>query len=43
VLVLLDPRIRQKRNGKIFLASLPPYRMTTTITDVEEFFEKKPK
>jgi ATP-dependent DNA helicase DinG len=38
VLVLLDPRIRQKRYGKIFLASLPPYRMTTTITDVEEFF-----
>jgi ATP-dependent DNA helicase DinG len=39
VLVLLDPRIRQKRYGKIFLASLPPYRMTTTITDVEKFFE----
>jgi len=38
VLVLLDPRIRQKRYGKTFLASLPPYRMTTTITDVEKFF-----
>jgi ATP-dependent DNA helicase DinG len=39
VLVLLDPRVRTKRYGQTFLASLPPYRMTTTITDVEEFFE----
>ena len=39
VLVLLDPRITQKRYGQTFLASLPPYRMTTTITDVEKFFE----
>jgi ATP-dependent DNA helicase DinG len=38
VLVLLDPRITQKRYGQTFLASLPPYRMTATITDVEEFF-----
>jgi ATP-dependent DNA helicase DinG len=38
VLVLLDPRVRTKRYGQTFLASLPPYRMTTTITDVEEFF-----
>jgi ATP-dependent DNA helicase DinG len=40
VLVLLDPRIRGKRYGQTFLASLPPYRMTQTITDVEAFFEK---
>jgi ATP-dependent DNA helicase DinG len=39
VLVLLDPRITQKRYGQTFLASLPPYRMTATITDVEEFFQ----
>ncbi len=39
VLVLLDPRIRRQRYGQTFLASLPPYRMTTTITDVEKFFE----
>jgi ATP-dependent DNA helicase DinG len=39
VLVLLDPRIRTKRYGKTFLASLPPYRMTETITDVEAFFD----
>jgi len=38
VLVLLDPRVRTKRYGQTFLASLPPYRMTATITDVEEFF-----
>ncbi len=38
VLVLLDPRIRRQRYGRTFLASLPPYRMTSTITDVEKFF-----
>ncbi len=38
VLVLLDPRIRTQRYGRTFLQSLPPYRMTTTITDVETFF-----
>jgi ATP-dependent DNA helicase DinG len=39
VLVLLDPRITRQRYGQTFLSSLPPYRMTATITDVEEFFE----
>ena len=38
VLVLLDPRVRTQRYGRIFLQSLPPYRMTTEIADVEEFF-----
>ena len=38
VLVLLDPRVRRQRYGQTFLASLPPYRMTQTITDVEAFF-----
>lgn len=41
VLVLLDPRIRKMRYGQTFLQSLPPYRMTGTITDVEAFFEGK--
>ena len=41
LLVLLDPRVRTKRYGQTFLASLPPYRMTATITDVEEFFDDK--
>jgi ATP-dependent DNA helicase DinG len=38
VLVLLDPRIRTQRYGQTFLASLPPYRVTTNIGDVERFF-----
>ncbi|MDR3772111.1 MAG: ATP-dependent DNA helicase [Terracidiphilus sp.] len=38
VLVLLDPRVTRQRYGQTFLASLPPYRMTATITDVESFF-----
>ena len=40
VLVLLDPRITRQRYGQTFLQSLPPYRITATITDVEEFFSK---
>jgi len=38
VLVLLDPRVKRQRYGQTFLRSLPPYRMTQTITDVEAFF-----
>jgi ATP-dependent DNA helicase DinG len=38
VLVLLDPRIRTQRYGQTFIASLPPYRMTMRIEDVEKFF-----
>ncbi len=38
VLMLLDPRIQRQRYGKIFLDSLPPYRMTQSIEDVERFF-----
>ncbi len=40
VLMLLDPRIQRQRYGRIFLESLPPYRLTQDITDVERFFEK---
>ncbi|HVN93782.1 MAG TPA: ATP-dependent DNA helicase [Terracidiphilus sp.] len=42
VLVLLDPRITTQRYGQIFLQSLPPYRVTNTVTDVESFFAHKP-
>ncbi|MES2391570.1 MAG: helicase C-terminal domain-containing protein, partial [Acidobacteriota bacterium] len=42
VLVLLDPRIRTTRYGSIFLDSLPPYRRTEDITEVERFFAAKP-
>jgi ATP-dependent DNA helicase DinG len=38
VLVLLDPRIQRQRYGRTFLASLPPYRTTNDITDVQAFF-----
>jgi ATP-dependent DNA helicase DinG len=38
VLMLLDPRIRTTRYGATFLDSLPPYRRTDDITDVEKFF-----
>jgi ATP-dependent DNA helicase DinG len=38
VLMLLDPRIQRQRYGKIFLDSLPPYRVTQEIADVEVFF-----
>jgi ATP-dependent DNA helicase DinG len=43
VLVLLDPRIRRQRYGQAFLSSLPPYRMTTNISDVEVFFGYEPR
>jgi ATP-dependent DNA helicase DinG len=38
LLMLLDPRIQRQRYGRIFLDSLPPYRQTQSIEDVEAFF-----
>jgi ATP-dependent DNA helicase DinG len=38
VLMLLDPRIRTTRYGATFLDSLPPYRRTDDIIEVEKFF-----
>jgi ATP-dependent DNA helicase DinG len=38
VLALLDNRILKKQYGRVFFESLPPYRRTTKIEDVEEFF-----
>ena len=38
VLMLLDPRIQRQRYGRVFLESLPPYRVTNDITTVEQFF-----
>lgn len=40
VLMLLDPRIQRQRYGRIFLESLPPYRRTDDIGDVERFFAR---
>ncbi len=38
VLMLLDPRIQRQRYGKVFLDSLPPYRVTDSMQEVEAFF-----
>jgi ATP-dependent DNA helicase DinG len=38
VLMLLDPRIQRQRYGRVFLESLPPYRVTQDIAAVESFF-----
>lgn len=38
VLMLLDPRIQRQRYGRIFLESLPPYRRTDDLGEVERFF-----
>ncbi len=40
VLMLLDPRIQRQRYGRVFLDSLPPYQITQSIEDVENFFSK---
>jgi len=41
VLMLLDPRIQRQRYGRIFLDSLPPYRVTQEVADVEAFFRSE--
>ena len=38
VLVLLDNRITKQRYGQVFFDSLPDYRFTTKLSDVEKFF-----
>jgi ATP-dependent DNA helicase DinG len=42
VLALLDNRILTRSYGKVFLESLPPYRVSRDRTDVERFFDMKP-
>jgi ATP-dependent DNA helicase DinG len=39
VLALLDNRITKQAYGRIFLESLPPYRFTAKLGDVQEFFD----
>jgi ATP-dependent DNA helicase DinG len=39
VLVLLDNRITKQRYGQVFFDSLPDYRFTTKLSDVEKFFD----
>jgi ATP-dependent DNA helicase DinG len=38
-LAILDPRLRTKAYGRLFLESLPPCRVTSDITDVARMFE----
>ncbi|HYW44345.1 MAG TPA: ATP-dependent DNA helicase [Bryobacteraceae bacterium] len=39
VLVLLDNRITRQRYGQVFFDSLPDYKFTTRLEDVEKFFD----
>ncbi len=41
VLALLDPRIRTKPYGGLFLESLPGYRVTSDLLEVERFMRKE--
>ena len=38
LLALLDNRILKKQYGKVFVNSLPAYKRTTKIEEVERFF-----
>jgi ATP-dependent DNA helicase DinG len=38
LLCLLDNRVLKKQYGRVFLESLPPYRKTTDLRQVEQFF-----
>lgn len=40
VLAVLDPRLRTKAYGRLFLESLPPCRITSDIEDVERIFKE---
>ena len=41
VLLLLDPRLQRQRYGRVFMESLPPYRVTQLLSDVEAFFDAR--
>ena len=42
VLMIGDPRLKQKSYGRIFLNSLPSMPVTSDVTDVERFFSSLP-
>jgi ATP-dependent DNA helicase DinG len=42
LLVLLDNRVIKQRYGRVFLESLPGYRKTRDLADVEQFFADAP-
>ncbi len=39
ILCVLDPRLRSKPYGKVFLRSLPPYRRVNTVAECARFME----
>ncbi len=41
VLAVLDPRLRTKAYGRLFLESLPPCRVTSNIADLAAIFDKR--
>jgi len=41
VVVLADPRLKNKSYGKIFLRSLPPMPVTTKLEDVQAFYQPR--
>ena len=41
LLAILDSRIRNKGYGRIFLDSLPPYRLTASLQEVRTFFSAR--
>ena len=40
LLVLLDNRVLKQQYGRVFLDSLPDYKKTTDLKDVEDFFSR---
>ena len=41
VLMLCDPRLRNKSYGKIFMKSLPPMPITSDLDDVRDFYDRQ--
>ncbi|HXE74814.1 MAG TPA: helicase C-terminal domain-containing protein [Candidatus Xenobia bacterium] len=41
ILAILDNRILRKQYGKLFLESLPPYRVTSDLEEVRRFFSEE--
>jgi ATP-dependent DNA helicase DinG len=41
VLVLCDPRLLSRGYGRVFLDSLPPFRRTRALADVQAFFARQ--
>jgi len=41
IVSVLDPRLTTRRYGKVFLASLPPYRVVRDLAECEAFFHQR--